>query len=93
MAKNVSTTEVFDSLFLGKEEIARRKKVRERKSYIFWKRQYGLLKTNRFTKKQSLKLLDWLYTILNSRGGWGTATNASYARESLDLFIQDKEDN
>lgn len=84
-----SKSEIFDALFHSKEEVRKRKKIRARKSYTFWRKQYRILKTYKLNRQSRIDLLYWLYNNLNSRHGFGTFSNSEWSKESLDLFLND----
>jgi len=61
-------------------------RVRRRKSYKFFAEEAKF-----FGKRPKLaEVLNHLYALLNGRWAYGSATNASYARESLMTFIRDR---
>jgi hypothetical protein len=61
-------------------------RIRKRKSYRFFKELYEWLKTN----PSPDDIMREVFRILNEKQAFGTATNAHYARESMELVLNDE---
>lgn len=64
----------------------RQKRIRNRKSYAAFKELAIELEL-----KPVAECLKAIYKFINERGAFGSATNAKWAKESLDLLIYDME--
>lgn len=64
----------------------RQKRIRNRKSYATFKELAVELEL-----KPVAECLKAIYEFINERGAFGSATNARWAKESLDLLIYDME--
>ena len=60
-------------------------RIRNRKSYQFYKEFLEFLNTNP-TKSEILRKV---HVIVDSRNGYGTAANSSYGKESIEQLIKD----
>jgi len=77
---------LVEKITLGKEEYERRQRVRRRISYKHWKDWYKFLKT-----KPSIEMiLREIYQELDIRRSFGSALNARYSLESLELLLEDE---
>jgi len=77
---------IVEKITLGKEEYERRERVRRRISYKHWKDWYKFLKT-----KPSIEMiLREIYQELDIRRSFGSALNARYSLESLELLLEDE---
>lgn len=72
----------------GVEKMVPVEKIRNRKSY----KTFQALKEFLDSKPKQVEILEKLHDIIDARNGYGSEKNANYARESLDLFIQDMEE-
>ena len=61
-------------------------RIRKRLTYRFFKELYEWLKTN----PPPEEILWRLFKILDDRRVFGSATNAKYARESIELILSEK---
>ena len=78
---------VVEKITLGKEEYERRERVRRRISYKHWKDWYKFLET-----KPSIEMiLREIYQELDIRRSFGSAFNARCSLESLELLLEDQE--
>jgi len=64
----------------------RQKRIRNRRSYVTFKELALELEL-----KPVAECLKAIYKFINERGAFGSATNARWAKESLDLLIYDME--
>ena len=76
---------VWECILLGKEEAERRARIRRREKYKFWERVYQVLKK---TKSQA-EVMRLIFECIDERNGWQYASQAVYAEEALDLFLED----
>lgn len=77
----------WERILLGKEEAARRKRVRARQKYTYWQKTWDKLQ-----KAKKPEDVMWIvYESINNLHGWHYLTQAAYAQEALKLFLQDKE--
>lgn len=60
-------------------------RIRNRKSYHFYKQFLEFLNTNP-TKSEILRKV---HVIVDARNGYGSATNSSYGKESIEQLIKD----
>ncbi len=73
---------------LPKHEKAYRQKIRRRESYKLMQRIFDVITDHEL---DDTTRLEKHFEILDSQHGFGSQTAAGYARESLNLFIEDKE--
>jgi len=76
--------EITEKLFLPKEEWKRRKRIRKRKSYQFWKEL-----AEKIQEGDIELILTSLDQRLNEMRAYGSATRAHYFWESLRLLLKD----
>jgi hypothetical protein len=66
------------------------KKIRARQSYGFWENMFDYFKGEGVPHKSMLRMLIWLYNVLDQQYAYGSATNSIYHNESLILLLIDK---
>jgi len=85
--KVLSPTDKFtwERILLGKEEANRRKRVRARVKYRYWEETWK--KLQKAKKPEDFMWIVW--EAINDHHGWHYLTQAGYAEEALNLFLQD----
>ena len=77
----------WERILLGKKEAARRKRVRARQKYVLWQKTWD--KLQKAKKPEDVMWIVW--ESIDNFHGWHYLTQAVYAEEALELFLQDKE--
>lgn len=62
------------------------KRIRKRQSYAFW---LNLLRYFE-SKHKPKEILRKMFSVLDDRQSFGSMTNASYSKESLELMLKDR---
>lgn len=75
---------MWEKILFGKLQAQYRKQIRKRKSYKMWERIWMEL-----TNKRPEEVLVLIWEEMNRARVFGTASNAQYAKESLELFLED----
>jgi len=71
-----------------RQECKKIQRIRARSSYFLFRQLYDFLKA-----KPSITQILWeFYDVLDTRGSFGSRTNAYYAAESLEWVLKDKEE-
>lgn len=74
----------WETILFGRQEAKRRKRVRQRRSYSYWERMW-----KKITQKNIDEILWMVHTIKDRYHGYGYASHAHWAEESLALFLED----
>lgn len=78
--------EFWEAVFQTPEEASRRRRVRGRKTYSFWRKLWTQLKCLDEEKESVMRLV---MEILDRKYAWGSEQKAEWARESLILILED----
>jgi len=76
---------ILEYILLGKEEAQKRNRIRRREKYLFWKKVYKRLKAT----KSKADVMRLIFECIDARNGWHYASQAVYAEEALNLFLED----
>jgi len=85
MPKGEKIKDFIEKIVLPKEERERRRKVRQRQSYRFWKEMYEIV-----SKGDVEEILRKVFVEIDRRRGFGSRSVARYHLESLTLLLKDK---
>jgi len=75
----------WERILMGKEEAMRRKRVRARQKYRYWQETWDKLAKT----KQPEEIMWIIFEAIDHFHGWVYLSQAGYAVEALNLFLQD----
>lgn len=78
---------LWEAVFHTPEEVKRRARVRNRKSYSFWKEVADDFKNLPDDEREMT--MRKIHRIIDKKRGWGTADHSYWALESLELLLED----
>jgi len=82
------TRYALETVLYGKKEAKRRRRIRKRFSYSYWKE--FLTKDLKDLPFQRKAIVAWnVFNFIDSHKGFGYATNAHFSAESLALALED----